>query len=60
MILNYEKLLKETGCSFNSYDDILYYLNSLLDYLTTHNKNYTKEQYHKINLINDIIKCLED
>jgi hypothetical protein len=60
MIFNYEKLLKNTGCSFNDWNDLLYYLNNLLDYLTTHNKNYTKEQYNKIILINDIIKSLED
>ena len=58
MTFNYEKLLKNTGCSFNNWDDLLYYLNNLLDYLTTHNKNYTKEQYNKIVLINDIIKSL--
>lgn len=58
MTFNYEKLLKNTGCSFNDWNDLLYYLDSLLDYLTTHNKNYTKEQYNKIVLINDIIKSL--
>ena len=58
MNFNYEKLLKNTGCSFGSWDDLLYYLDNLLDYLTTHNKNYTKEQYNKIVLINDIIKSL--
>ena len=60
MTFNYEKLLKKTGCSFNDWNDLLYYLNNILEYLTTHNKNYTKEQYNKIVLIHDIIKSLQD
>lgn len=38
---------------YNKIDDVLYYL-------TTHNKNYTKEQYSKILLLDEIISELKN
>lgn len=38
--------------------DTISYIKSLLDYLISHNKNYTKEQYSKIDILNDIINAI--
>jgi len=39
-------------------DNILFYTYHLLDYLESHNKNYTKQQYHQIQSLFDIFEAL--
>lgn len=60
MNINFEKIEKETGCKFETEKDLRIYLSSLIDYLSSHNKNYTKEQHHKMQTIKDIFDCMED
>jgi len=47
----YEGLTEDT-------DNILFYLYSLIDWLSSHNKNYNKEQYNRIDIANDVLKAL--
>jgi hypothetical protein len=56
MNINFEKIKKETGCNFENIDDMFSYMECILEHLTTHNKNYTKEQYYKIITLHDIVK----
>ena len=44
--VNEQELKKELA--YLSPDDLLYTLKSNVDFLESHNKNYTKEQYYKI------------
>jgi hypothetical protein len=59
MRINNEKLLSDTGLQFESSQDAINYLQSLLYYLITHNKNYTIKQYQFILDINYIIDAME-
>lgn len=66
-----EKEFKQQYCSPDSFlkeyhlddnflgDDFLQVVKDNLDYLTTHNKNYTNKQYHIIADLADIFKFME-
>lgn len=56
--INHEKLAK-FGWSFEDWSDIYLYIKSLVDWLECHNKNYTKEQYHRICSIKEILECID-
>ena len=57
--INKNKLLNDVGLEFAHDYDILLYLIKSIDYLETHNKNYTKQQYQQILDIKYILDCLE-
>lgn len=57
--LNNEKLLEESGISFETMEDCFLYVSSLIDYLESHNKNYNKEQYHRILTLKNICRAIE-
>ena len=64
MKINREKLLNNTGIKTNSDNkialkDLAFYMGSLVYWLAHNNKNYTKEQYKKITLLNDIFECID-
>lgn len=41
-------------------DDLLYTMKRDIEYLESHNKNYTKAQYNKIDTLKFIIDCFEE
>jgi len=51
------KKLKTCGWSFETVDDVYLYVSSLIEWLESHNKNYTKEQYSRIQSLKEI--CCE-
>ena len=55
MKINYNKINEETGAGLLNPPAVLHYMNSLIDYLYAHNKNYTKQQYYKIEELKTII-----
>lgn len=57
--INKEKLLNDVGLEFRHDYDILLYLIKSVDYLETHNKNYTQRQYQQILDIKYILDSLE-
>lgn len=62
MKMNFEKLKNNTGLDFkgeHKKENLIFYMQSILYNLKTHNKNYTKEQEDRINLIYDIFECIE-
>ena len=60
MKINFEKLKTKQGVNFDKDEQqAIFYLEHLIDYLKTHNKNLTKEQFYKIDFICDFIDCLE-
>ena len=54
-----QKLLNLQGIKYTSFDNLLYYMQGLIYTLSTHNKNYTKEQERLIDTIKDILECFE-
>lgn len=58
LAINHQKLADQ-GWSFDDWSDIYSYISELVDWLESHNKNYTKEQYHKIISIKEILDCID-
>lgn len=59
MQINFEQIEKLTGLHFDSTEQLYFYVLHHLEYLKTHNKNYTKKQYNNINDLFDIIHSIE-
>ena len=57
-----EKLIKSGYDCFAGFaeetENMFFYLHSLIEWLECHNKNYTKEQYHRIQIANDLLNAL--
>ena len=51
--------LSKLGYKFTSMYDMLEHIESLLEYLESHNKNYTQKQYYKILELKEIISTIE-
>lgn len=60
MFINFSLLKEKSGIDLQNEIELLYYVKSLLDYLESHNKNYTKEQYSKILTLYDILTSIEE
>lgn len=58
MVIDYQKIATTTGLSFDSPEDILYYLQHRIEYLATHNKNLTNKQYAAICDIEYILNAI--
>ena len=58
MTLNKEKL-KDLGFDFGTTEDLYFYISEMVDWLESHNKNYTAEQYSRIVDIKDLLDCIE-
>lgn len=58
-MFDYKKILLETGINLDNAQDILLLLQSHVEYLLTHNKNYTREQWRRILDIAAIVNNME-
>lgn len=56
--INHDKL-SDFGFAFDDWSDMYLYVQRLVTWLESHNKNYNKEQYHKISDLKDIISCID-
>ena len=59
MIINYQEIFNNTGRFLENEENLLYWLNSNIDYLLNNNKNLTKKQYEKIEEIKEILKAIK-
>lgn len=59
MKINYKKILENTGLDFENKEDLYFYIKNTIDFLESHNKNYTKEQYHRIIDLKEILENIE-
>lgn len=59
MKINYNTIAENTGIMFENSNDLLLFIKNEIDYLFTHNKNYTSEQYNKIIDLKEIIDNIE-
>lgn len=56
---NKQKILNNIGIEFTDSKDYILYIQNLLEYLESNNKNYTKRQYFKILELKEIFDNLE-
>lgn len=59
MTINYNRINELTGAGIMRPAATLLYMRNLLDYLYKHNKNYTKQQYYKIEELKIIVDNME-
>lgn len=59
MRVDYDKIKKNTGLEFESFSDLCYYVEKHIEYLMSHNKNYTKEQMSRIDDLHEIIESID-
>ncbi len=57
--IDIRKLEKMTGIRNISPQDLLFYVQGMLYFLNTHDKNFTEEQNQKIELLYNILDCIE-
>ena len=57
--INKEKL-SEHGFSFESMEDLYFYVLESIEWLESHYKNYNNRQYRMISDLKDILNCIED
>ena len=55
-----QEALKKAGFDLfaEDTDNMMFYVHSLIEWLESHNKNYNKEQYHRIQILNDILTAI--
>jgi hypothetical protein len=58
--INYEEINNITGAGITRPAALLHYVRGLIDYLYTHNKNYNKTQYYKIEELKTIIENITE
>jgi hypothetical protein len=59
-VIDYSKIAAQTGCNFDNPGDVLYYLQSRVGYLATHNKNLTNKQYYAVCDIESILNAITE
>lgn len=57
--INNEKLMKNTGMEFETIEDAFFYVIRHLEWLESHNKNYTQNQYGRICDLKEIFESIE-
>lgn len=58
LVLDKDKM-DELGFGFDAVDDVYFYVSHISEWLESHNKNYTKDQYYNICALKDALKCLK-
>lgn len=53
------ELMNRHGFNFESVEDIYFYIFREIEWLESHNKQYTKEQYHRISNIKVILEAID-
>lgn len=58
LAINHDKL-EQRGLSFETWGDMYLYVKSLVEYLESHNKNYNKEQWSRIQTLQEIMESID-
>lgn len=58
--INFDKIKNETWISLDTAEQLLLFVKNEIDYLSLHNKNYTKRQYSGIIDLQSIINAIEE
>ena len=51
--------MKELGYNWENLEDLYTYADVIIDWLESHNKNYTEGQYRKILALKDLIEMID-
>lgn len=57
--INKQEILKNIGIECTNLQDYIFYMQSLIENLESHNKNYTKKQYFEILELKEILNNIE-
>lgn len=57
--INKQEILKSIGIECTNLQDYIFYMQSLIENLESHNKNYTKKQYFEILELKEILNNIE-
>lgn len=60
MKVNINKINESTRLGLMNKAEVLHYVRAVIEYLYTHNKNYTKEQYYRIEDLKNIIDNINE
>ena len=60
MKVNFNKINESTRLGLMTKAEILHYMRAVIEYLYTHNKNYTKEQYYRIEDLKNFIANINE
>lgn len=60
LMIDYQKANKATALGLASQAHTLAYMREAVDFLMTHNKNYTKKQYYFIEDLQQIINAITE
>lgn len=60
MKVNFNKINESTRLGLMTKAEVLHYVRSVIEYLYTHNKNYTKEQYFRIEDLKNIMDNINE
>ena len=60
MKIDFNKINESTRLGLMTKAEILRYVRGVVEYLYTHNKNYTKEQYYRIEDLKNIIDNIDE
>ncbi len=60
MKVNFNKINESTWLGLMTKAEVLHYVRGVIEYLYTHNKNYTKEQYYRIEDLKNIIDNINE
>ena len=60
MKINFDEINKNTGLGIFRESTLLNYIKSNLEYLESHNKNYTNKQYNIIEELKTIFKSIKE
>lgn len=58
LVLDKDKM-DERGYGFDAVDDVYFYVYHIAEWLESHNKNYTQDQYYNICALKDALECLK-
>lgn len=58
LVLDKDKMYRFGYC-FETVDDVYFYVYHIAEWLESHNKNYTQDQYYNICALKDALECLK-
>jgi hypothetical protein len=59
MKINFDKINRNTGLGMFREPELILDIKGKLEYLQSHNKNYTKKQYEIIQELKTIFECID-
>lgn len=59
MHIDLQEIEKSTGLHFDTIEQLYFYTQYIIEFLKVHNKNYTKKQYDKIDILFEFMRAIK-